>query len=322
MLLVKTHPVARGIKIGSNQPPVWQSSPSPSFTLGTASNFPPSGTYQSNNYVTDANSDPITITWLTGSVTGVTWDGGKFVYGGAGSVGTTGSLVLRATDGVDHADSSAFSIEIASGLAWSATPSISFVEAGTTATNLGVYVTNYNATTDEFRVTPGYSLPSWLSLTPGPGAGSGNLTPNGTQLDANDIPANPGIKIDVRRSGGAWVSSPAFGVTVYVAGSGMATWKSMALVSVAANKDNSANAPHMSAGNFVRGPFSNTALPRLSASMAGDGTPDTQAAWDAWAARAKDQSAAEWVNMDNPPWGGWTMYPVNHDFHIVYFVPG
>ena len=213
----RTHPVVRGIKIGSNQPPQWVSVPSPTFTLGTASNFPPSGTYQSNGYVTDANNDTITLTWISGSITGVTWDGGKFVYSGAGSAGTTGSLVLRANDGTDIVDSSAFSIVIESNLAWSVTPSVSFVEASVTPVNLGSYVTNYNASTDEFRVTPSYSLPLWLSLTAGPGTGSGNLTPNGTQVDANDIPASPGIKIDVRRSGGAWVSSAAFGVTVTAA---------------------------------------------------------------------------------------------------------
>lgn len=215
MFLLRTHPVARGIKIGSNAPPVWQSVPSPSFVLGVASNFPPSGTYQSNGYVTDADGGTPTVTWVSGSISGVTWDGGKFVYDGIGSVGTTGSLVLRADDGTDTVDSATFSIVIESNLAWSATPSVSFVESGVLPTNLGSYVTNYNASTDEFRVTPSYSLPLWLSLTAGPGTGSGNLTPNGTQVDADDVDVgtNP-IKIDVRRSSGEWVSSTAFGVTV------------------------------------------------------------------------------------------------------------
>lgn len=214
MLLVRTHPVARGIKIGSNQPPQWQSSPSPSFTLGVASNYPPSGTYQSNSYVTDANGDTITITWISGSVSGVTWDGGKFVYDGFGSAGTTGSLVLRANDGTDVTDSPAFSIEIVSNLAWSATPIPSFVEASVTPLNLGAYVTNYSSATDVFTVTPGYSLPVWLSLT---GTGGVNLTPNGTQVDADDVAAIPGIKIRVTRSGGSFVDSSSFGVTVTAA---------------------------------------------------------------------------------------------------------
>lgn len=228
MFLLKTHPVVRGIKIGSNQPPQWISVPSPTFTLGTASNFPPSGTYQSNGYVTDANGDTITLTWISGSITGVTWDGGRFVYNGAGSAGTTGSLVLRANDGTDTVDSSAFSIVIESNLAWSATPSVSFVEASLAPVNLGSYVTNYNASTDEFRVTPTYSLPLWLSLTAGPGSGAGNLTPNGNQVDADDVSASPGIKIDVRRSGGAWVTSNAFGVTVTAAPAATGTIEDLA----------------------------------------------------------------------------------------------
>lgn len=299
MLLVKTHPVARGIKIGSNQPPVWQSSPSPSFTLGTASNFPPSGTYQSNNYVTDANSDPITITWLTGSVTGVTWDGGKFVYGGAGSVGTTGSLVLRATDGVDHADSSAFSIEIASGLAWSATPSVSFVEASTTPANLGVYVTNYNSATDEFRITPSYSLPGWLSLTSGPGTGSGNLTPSGTQVDANDIPASPGIKIDVRRSGGAWVSSAAFGVTVYVAGSGVATWSELMPMIYNANTVESSSAFKQ----YLKGDLV-----------------DNYTEWQTIEALA--ETDASWTLMGTGVWAGFFPFAVDDQTGYMAIIPG
>lgn len=307
MLLVKTHPVARGIKIGSNQPPVWQSSPSPSFTLGTASNFPPSGTYQSNNYVTDANSDPITITWLTGSVTGVTWDGGKFVYGGAGSVGTTGSLVLRATDGVDHADSSAFSIEIASGLAWSATPSVSFVEASTTPANLGVYVTNYNSATDEFRITPSYSLPGWLSLTSGPGTGSGNLTPSGTQLDANDIPANPGIKIDVRRSGGAWVSSPAFGVTVS-APSGAWTWNDWSQFSYAYG---SAQAAIENPQDY---PFAFGTWPSSSVTL------DTYAKWQTNIARRTDMAQA--MRIITPIFGGFFEVVHDEERFVVCVVPG
>jgi len=220
-----------------NQAPVWNSSPSPTFVQGTAAFFPASGTYQSNGYVTDPDGNPITITWLAGSVSGVTWDGGRFVYDGLGSLGTTGGLVLRASDGTAGTNSSAFSIQIASGLAWSATPSVSFVEASVTPVNLGSDVTNYNASTDEFRVTPSYSLPSWLTLTTGPGAGSGNLTPNGTQVDANDIPPSPGIKIDVRRSGGAWVSSAAFGVTVYVVVSGDATWNDWSEFSYAYGSD-------------------------------------------------------------------------------------
>lgn len=299
MLLVKTHPVARGIKIGSNQPPVWQSSPSPSFTLGTASNFPPSGTYQTNNYVTDQNSDPITITWLTGSVTGVTWDGGKFVYSGAGSAGTTGSLVLRATDGTDHADSAAFSIEIVSNLAWSATPSVSFVEAGVTPVNLGVYVTNYNASTDEFRVTPGYALPSWLALTPGPGTGSGNLTPNGTQVDADDVAANPGIKIDVRRSGGAWVSSPAFGVTVYLAGSGAATWSELMPMIYNANTAESAS----SYKQYLKSDLV-----------------DNYAEWQTLEAIADDGTV--WTLMGTPVWAGFYPFAVDDETGYVAIIPG
>lgn len=305
MLLVKTHPVVRGIKIGSNQPPQWQSVPTPSFVFGVASNYPPSGTYQSNGYVTDANSDAITITWLTGSISGVTWDGGKFVYDGAGSVGTTGSLVLRASDGKDTTDSSAFSIEIASGLAWSSTPAPSFAEASVTPFNLGAYITNYSSATDEFRVTQGYSLPTWLSLA---GTGSVNLTPSGTQVDADDVSSSPGIKIDVRRSGGAWVSSAAFGVTVYVAGSGVATWVDWSEFSYSYGVD-SASVGDSTSGDAL-GNWFYTGQPTLA----------SEAAWQTNNARQNDTSTE--ARLITPVWGGFFQPVWDEEMPLVCVVPG
>lgn len=110
------------------------------------------------------------------------------------------------------------------GARWLSTPSVSFAEAGTTGVNLGQWVVAYNAGTDEFRWTPGYTPPPWLQLTT---ANLSVLTPDGSQDPGDTFDNTPGIAIDVRRSGGAWVSSAAFGVTVYVAGSGVATWSEL-----------------------------------------------------------------------------------------------
>jgi len=107
----RIHPVARGKRRAANSIPVWQSAPAVEFELGGGVQyFPGSGTYQSNGYVTDADADTITITW-TGSLSGVTWDGGRFVYDGVGAVGS-GSQILTATDGVDQAASPSFLVRI------------------------------------------------------------------------------------------------------------------------------------------------------------------------------------------------------------------
>lgn len=302
--------------------PQWSGVISPVFQVGEF------GQYDIAAHITDYNTSADEIQISTGTLpTGYHFDGRYIVSDGNQVFGNSGGIVcqvIRNNEVGQASFSSSFTIQTISSAQWATTPSISIVEGSTSPYSLLQNITNYNATTDEFRVTPGYSLPSWLALTPGPGAGSGNLTPNGTQLDANDIPANPGIKIDVRRSGGAWVSSPAFGVTVAPVSPITATWTNLAYTSVNANKDFYATSVRVDgSGNWLYGPFFNTARQRDYAGMV-DGTPDTQAVWDSFATMADDlvHAAPGWVMQETPPWGGWTMYGVNYDFNLVLFVPG
>jgi hypothetical protein len=84
--------------VAPNQPPVWQTVPTITFTQGQASSVSIAG------YVSDANGNPLTIALQPGDPAlpaGVTYDpvGKRFVYDGIGSVGSTNGHVLTADDG-------------------------------------------------------------------------------------------------------------------------------------------------------------------------------------------------------------------------------
>lgn len=201
----RVHPVARGKKISGNSAPVWQSAPTVPFVFGVASVFPTSGTYQSNGYVTDVDGQTITITW-GGSISGVTWDGGKFSYDGVGAV-TSSSQTLSATDGVDTVASPSFSVDIASSVAWSSNPAPSFTAGVTGETfNVSSYLVNYNAGTDVITFVSGN--PSWLSIS------GGNLVADGTQTDSSDF---SGLILRVTRSGSGSDDTDSLTVTVFAA---------------------------------------------------------------------------------------------------------
>lgn len=94
-----------------NNAPVWNSTPSPTFSLGTASS------YNILQDVSDADGDDLTITNETGCTlpTGVTVDdvNDEIDYDGGGSAGTTASCVFGADDGTAaRVDSDSFSIVI------------------------------------------------------------------------------------------------------------------------------------------------------------------------------------------------------------------
>lgn len=81
---------------GPNQPPVWDTIPTITFTQGIAASFSIAA------YVTDADNDALMI--AKNSVTlpaGVTYDTAtkSFVYDGIGAVGMTDGHVLTATEG-------------------------------------------------------------------------------------------------------------------------------------------------------------------------------------------------------------------------------
>lgn len=225
-----------------------------------------------------------------------------------GIASAVGQGVLRqATAVLGQAITSAQQSMSASGLWWSSTPSISIQEGSTTAVNVGSNVAGYNSFTDEFRVTPGYSLPSWLALTQGPGTGSGNLTPNGTQVDADDVAASPGLKIDVRRSGGAWVSSAAFGVTVS-APSGAWTWNDWSQFSYAYG---SAQAAIENPQDY---PFAFGTWPSSSVTL------DTYAKWQTNIARRTDMAQA--MRIITPIFGGFFEVVHDEERFVVCVVPG
>ena len=80
----------------ANVAPEWQVVPTITFTQGIAS------TISIAAYVTDANGDPLTITWNSVPLPpGVTYDAGnkRFVYDGVGAVGITTGNMLTADDG-------------------------------------------------------------------------------------------------------------------------------------------------------------------------------------------------------------------------------
>lgn len=255
-----------------------------------------------------------------------------------GIASAVGQGVLRqATAVLGQAITSAQQSMSASGLWWSSTPSVSIQEGSTTAVNLGSSVGGYNSFTDEFRVTPGYSLPSWLALTAGPGTGSGNLTPNGTQLDANDIPASPGIKIDVRRSGGAWVSSSAFGVTVTAAAQEYTeeAFSSIPLDYMFVNSNNPDTPPWGGSWNNASGApwnwviatsdawpvkMGNTIIDRDIATLTGSG------AYAAWVAgnvtKQTEESGSGWVQQSVPVYGHFSQWVVDKENFAIYYIPG
>lgn len=81
---------------GANNPPVWSTVPTITFTQGVKSSISIAG------YVSDPNGDPLTITMNSAVLPdGVTFDAAnkRFVYDGVGAVGTTNGVVLTADDG-------------------------------------------------------------------------------------------------------------------------------------------------------------------------------------------------------------------------------
>lgn len=218
----RAHPVARGkaaANTGLNNAPVWTTVPTVTFTRGVtvAEDLTP--------YVTDPDvGQTVTISLLSGSLpSGVTLSGNAYNYNGTAAGATATGIILRATDNGTSplaADSNAHSVIISDVPAWTSVPTAAFTELVAGQVNLGAYVSNYSAATDVFSVNPAFTQigPSssypWLTLT---GTGGVLLTADGTQVDADDLPASPGLNIGVSRSGGPIVYSGAFAVTVTAA---------------------------------------------------------------------------------------------------------
>ena len=84
-----------GAPPGSNQPPVWQTLPTITFTQGIASSISIAA------YVTDSDNDLLTIVKNSAALpAGVTYDSAtkSFVYDGIGGVGSTEGHILTASD--------------------------------------------------------------------------------------------------------------------------------------------------------------------------------------------------------------------------------
>jgi hypothetical protein len=97
----------------TNLAPVWVTTPNPEFMADVSSVFPPTGTYQSNGYVTDADGDPLTITKNSVPVQGLVWTGSRFEFDGTGSAQVVGGHILTANDGQGHlVQSAAFTVTI------------------------------------------------------------------------------------------------------------------------------------------------------------------------------------------------------------------
>jgi hypothetical protein len=80
----------------TNQPPVWQTVPTITFTQGVAQSISIAA------YVSDPNGDPLTITKNTAALpAGITYDQAnkRFVYDGVGAIATTNGHILTASDG-------------------------------------------------------------------------------------------------------------------------------------------------------------------------------------------------------------------------------
>jgi len=85
-----------GVNPASNLPPVWQPVATIQFTQGVASSISIAA------YVSDPNGDALTITKNAVALpAGVIFDaaGKRFVYDGAGALGSTSGHVLTADDG-------------------------------------------------------------------------------------------------------------------------------------------------------------------------------------------------------------------------------
>lgn len=103
----------------TNSAPVWNSTPSPIFTLGEASSYSlanAADTTDTGEDASDADGDGLTFANETGCTlpTGVSVDNtnDEIDYSGGGSAGDTTGCVFSVTDGTDSANSSAFTISI------------------------------------------------------------------------------------------------------------------------------------------------------------------------------------------------------------------
>jgi hypothetical protein len=136
----------------SNLAPVWINVPSPSFVSGVASNFPASGTYQSNGYVTDGDGDTIAITRNSVFVQGLNWTGGRFEFDGTGTAQLVSGHILTANDGAGHlVPSSPFSVTINPGVQYGWVTGI---------TNVNIPISGSFALTDIYVEAPG-ETPNW-----------------------------------------------------------------------------------------------------------------------------------------------------------------
>jgi len=99
----------------ANNPPVWDSQPLIDFNVGT------SKSYDMDDITSDPDSDPITFSMNTGTVslpTGVTWtpSTGILAYNGVAAADLTTGHIITLDDGTDTTDSNAFNITISEGL--------------------------------------------------------------------------------------------------------------------------------------------------------------------------------------------------------------
>lgn len=91
----------RGSFAVPNQPPVWQTVPTITFTLGTAANR------DISQYVSDPEGQPLTITKVSGTLpTGVTYNPAqkRYEYDGVGAVGGTNGHIFTADDSIVMSD--------------------------------------------------------------------------------------------------------------------------------------------------------------------------------------------------------------------------
>lgn len=286
----------------SNSAPVWTYSPNVTFFTTLSSSFPFTGTYQSNNYVTDADNDTIAITKNNIFVQGVTWDGGKFSYNGTGSSSTVTGHILTANDGRGGVtDSSAFAIVIIPPApSWIAAPSPNFVAGQTSTYGLSSLISNYNILTDVVSTVPGSpSLPSWLSITNSPAG----LIANGSQVDANDLTGASRPNLRITR-GSQTADSGVFEVTVSATNSGVATWTEMLQYQWALNLDG--NTYQESSAGFAMYLYDNRV--------------DDYAEWQAVVATAETPGA--WTFLATPVFGGFSRFAVDEIRHTIGIIPG
>lgn len=178
-------------------------------------------------------------------------------------------------------------------ISWLAPIAPSFQAGSTTPYSLAALVSNYNAGTDTFAWETGYTPPSWLSID------FANLQPSGAQGDSDDISSSPGLKIRVTRSTGGTALSNAFGVTVYVAGSGVATWSDLLPMMWNANMAESSSQ------------FKQQILGGLA---------NNYAEWQAIEAQASDP--VTWTMLATPLWAGFYPIAVDEEKHYITIIPG